>query len=79
MSLLVLFAQGEGVGGGEIVIYLGKKGIFCLSNVCLNNISIFWKKKSIFLCHIIDGEKKTPPLLITFIHIESQKGKYFTT
>jgi hypothetical protein len=48
MSLLVLFAPGEGVGGGEIVIYLGKKGFFCLSNVNLTNISIFWKKKSIF-------------------------------
>jgi hypothetical protein len=61
MSILVLFARGEGVGGGEIVNYLGKKGIFCLSNVNLTNISVFWKKKSIFLCCIIDGGGKKNP------------------
>jgi hypothetical protein len=78
MSLLVLFARGEGVDGGEFVIYLGKMGIFCLSNVNLTNISIFWKKESIFLCCIIDGGKKKKNLFITFIQIENQKGKYVT-
>jgi hypothetical protein len=39
-----VICPGEGLGGGQIVIYLRKKGFICLSNVNLTNVSIFWKK-----------------------------------